>query len=523
MTRTNELRKGKHGFAAISPFHVLIHGVLAKYFSIATWIGCSLVLTPLLLKYLGTEAYGLYAALGSIGAYLYVLDLGTGLAIPKYVAEYRVQGNFLDLNKLASSFFYGFVGLGILLVAAAFAFLQYVPEIFKTSPSLVRVAQIVFVLTIANFLVLLPFGVLEGILYGFQKVHLNYWLDTLFYFCNLAAAYVAVKLGYGLVAVTAGTLVARLVVSLLLVRLAWSECPAVRLHIRDFEAGMLRKLAAPSFYYFVIQVATLLIFSADNVVISSFVGVAAVTAYSIAFKLCRLPLGLISSLANVLLPHISELDTENDFARLRKLHIQLSKYSVLISFVVFTCLAAFGRDFIYLWVGSENFVGMPVLLCFCLIWPFNTVVQSSSMVLMGTARHGKLAGALVVEGMLNVGLSILLLYYWGVLGVALGTLLAKLLVSFWFAPWYTCRVLKQNFWDYARGVWPAVFPLLPGIAVAMLTVELDVPPFLKMFGGSLTIALTFAGFFYWVSIGKEERAYLRKRVATLVPWHRVVA
>ena len=523
MTTTNEPRKDQHGSAAIYPFRVLIRGVLAKYVSIASWIGCSLVLTPLLLRYLGTEVYGLYAALGSIGAYLYVLDLGTGLAIPKYVAEYRVRGNFLDLNKLVSSFFYAFVGIGILLVVGAFAFIPYVPEIFKTSPSLVHVVQIVFVLTVANFLVLLPFGVLEGVLYGFQKVHINYWLDTLFYLCNLAAAYLAVKLGYGLVVVTAGTMVARLVVSLLLARLAWAECPSVRLHLRDVEAGILKKLAAPSFYYFVIQVATLLIFSSDNVVISSFLGVTAVTAYSVAFKLCRLPLGLISSLATVLLPHISELDTASDFSRLRKLHIQLSKYSVFISFVVFTCLAAFGRDFIDVWAGPKNFAGMPVLICFCLIWPFNTVVQSSSTILMGTARHVKLAVVLVAEGVLNVVLSILLLHYYGLLGVALGTLLAKLMVSSWFAPWYACRVLKQNFWDYARGVSPVLFPLLPGVAMAMLMARLDVPFVPKMLAGSLAITLTFIVFFYWVSIGEEERVYLRERVATLVHRHRAIA
>jgi O-antigen/teichoic acid export membrane protein len=521
--KTNPPKENQDGLATASQFQALAHGVLAKYCSIATWIAASLVLTPLLLRHLGSEAYGLYAAVGSIGAYLSVLDLGTGLAIPKYVAEYRAQGDLEKLRKLSSSFFFGFTGAGVALFVVAFAFVPFVPHIFKTSPSLDRVAQIVFLVTVANFLVLLPFGALEGVLYGFRKVHINYWLDTLFYIFNLTAACVAVNSGHGLVAVTVGTLAARILVSLVLARLTWTQCPTVRFGLGDFDWGILRELIGPSFYYFMIQIAALLIFSTDNVVISFFLGVSAVTSYSIAFRLCRLPVGLISCVAGILLPHISELDAVNDLGRLRRLHIQITKYSVLISLIVFTCLFAFGKDFIDFWVGPGNFAGMPVLICFCLVWSVNTVVQCSSMVLMGTAQHKTLAGVLVFEGFLNIVFSILFLHYFGVLGVALGTLLAKLAVSFWFAPWYACRLLKQNFWEYARGVSPALLPFLPAIALAVVGGEVQVPPVLKIVGGSLAIAFTFAVFFYRFSIQGEERAYLRKRVSTLVPWRSVTA
>jgi O-antigen/teichoic acid export membrane protein len=506
-----------------SQLRVLAQGVVAKYFSIATWIITGLVLTPLLLKYLGNEAYGLYATLGSIGAYLSVLDLGTGLAIPRYVAQYRIERDPELINKLSSTFFFGFIGVGLLLLIAAFAFLPYVPDVFKTSSSLTHVAQVVFVVTVGNFLVLLPFGVLEGVLYGFQKVHINYWLDSLFYILNLAAAYCVAKLGGGLVGITFGTVGARILVSILLTRITWTECPMVRLRPKDFDWVVLRRLIGPSFYYFVIQIATLMIFSTDNVVISSFLGVAAVTAYSIAFRLCRLPVGLISSFAGVLLPRISELDTKSDLTRLRVVHAQLTKYSLLVSLVVFSCLVAFGKELIDLWVGPGNFAGLPILICLCLVWPLHTVVQCSSTVLMGTAKHKSLAGALVVEGILNVLLSILLLHYIGVLGVALGTLLAKLSVSFWFAPWSACRVLKQSFWDYAKDVSPVFLSLLPAIPVSIFVAKLDVAPALKIVGGSLATTITFAISFYWLSINREERLVLRKRVATLVPWHRAVA
>jgi O-antigen/teichoic acid export membrane protein len=505
------------------PFAALVKGVLARYISVVVSVLCSVFLTPLLLIHLGSEVYGLYALLGTVMAYLFVLDLGTSNTVPKYVAEAWVQDDAEGLQRLVSSFFFAFLGMGCFLLLLAGVCMPYVQLVFKMSPTLVHTAAIVFFITVANFAVVLPFSALNGLLYGVQKVHLNYWLDTLLSVLNLLFVFIVLKLGYGLIAVAIASLGARFVVSLILIGVARRRCPKIKLRLASVDWKLLKQLASASFYYFLIAIAGLSIFNIDNLVIGAFLGISLVTAYSIASRLTRLPTGLIFSLATVLFPHISELDATRDLARLRTLHIQLTKYSLLMALGICLCLATFGEKVIDLWVGPQNFTGMGVLLSFCLLVPLNALIHCNVEILQGMARHKQFSFVYLIESLLNLALSIALLHYFGVLGVVLGTVVARASTSFWFAPWYTCRVLEQDFGRYIRGVIPVFLPLLPAGVVVLFFTRLPGPPIVPVLGGSLAICVTFLLFAYKLSLNRDEREFLRSRITSLVSRSSVAA
>jgi O-antigen/teichoic acid export membrane protein len=498
-----------------SRFENVVHGVLSRYVATAVGIVTSIILTPLLLSHLGKEVYGLYAALGSIMAYLFVLEFGTGSAVPKYVAELWAQKDAEGLSRLVSSFFFGFLAVCLLLIIGAVVSLPVVPHLFKTSPALVRTADVVFFITIANFSIILPFSTMGGLLYGIHRVYISYWLDAVFYVLNLLGAYVAVKLHYGLVGVALGTLGARIIIVTFLAWFARTRCPAVKFRLAYFDWSLVKRLSTPSFYYFVIDLSSLVILSTDQVIISSLIGVAAVTAYSIVFRLWRIPAGLITTLSQVLLPHISELGAGGNLPQLRTIYSQLTKYSLLFAMGAFACVAAFGEKLIGLWVGPENFVGTSVLLCFGLMFPIHTIVGTSAEVLIGMAQHKKLAWVLFAEGMLNVGLSILFLRRFGVLGVAMGTVIARLVTSFWFAPWYVCRLLHHDFREYLKNAGLVVVPFVPSFGFALIVRRWNTSPFLTVFGGSLAICAIYLAIFCRLSLNREERKNWWNRAAEL--------
>ena len=498
-----------------SRFEKIAHGVLSRYVTTAIGIVTSIILTPMLLFHLGREVYGLYAALGSIMAYLFVLEFGTGSAVPKYVAELWAKNDGEGLNRLVSSFFFAFLALSLSLILAALISLPLVPRVFHTSPRLTSTAEIVFFLTVVNFAVILPFSTMGGLLFGTHRIYVTYWLDGFFYVLNLASAYVALKLNYGLVGITFGTLGARILVILLLAWFAQTRCSTVSFKLSYFDWKVVKRFGTPSLYYFVIDLASLIILSTDQLIISSFIGVAAVTAYSIAFRLWRIPAGLITTLSNVLLPYISELDVYGNLPRLRDLYSKLTRYSLLLAMGMFACVAGFGEKLIGFWVGPQNFAGTAVLLCFGLMFPLHTIVGSSAQVLIGMAQHKKLAWVLFSEGILNVGLSILLLHRCGVLGVALGTVIARLVTSFWFAPWYACRILHQDFGEYVRDVGLTLIPFVPSFGFAVIVRQWSASPLLIIFGGSLATCATYLAIFYRLSLSRAERQGWWDRVTAL--------
>jgi len=182
---------------------------------------------------------------------------------------------------------------------------------------------------------------------------------------------------------------------------------------------------------------------------------------------------------------------------------------------IFACVAAFGEKLIGLWVGPENFAGTAVLLCFGLMFPLHTIVGSSAQVLIGMAQHKKLAWVLFSEGILNVGLSILLLHRFGVLGVALGTVIARAVTSLWFAPWYVCRILQQDFREYLKDVGLTFIPFVPSLGFALIVRQWSAAPPLLIFGGSLATCATYLAFFSRLSLSRAERRGWWDRVTAL--------
>jgi O-antigen/teichoic acid export membrane protein len=158
-----------------------------------------------------------------------------------------------------------------------------------------------------------------------------------------------------------------------------------------------------------------------------------------------------------------------------------------------------------------------------LLVPLNTLVHCNITILEGMARHKQFSYVYLVEGLLNLGLSIALLHYLGVLGVVLGTVLARMLTSFWFAPWYTCRVLEQDFAKYIRRVIPVFLPCLPAALLALVFARSPGLPILLVLGGSLAICLTLLVFFYKLSLNRDERDVLRSRITGFVTRNSLVA
>ncbi len=136
----------------------------------------------------------------------------------------------------------------------------------------------------------------------------------------------------------------------------------------------------------------------------------------------------------------------------------------------------FGPRIIRLWVGEENYVGDRVLYIFCAIMVTSLIVQVSATLLTGTGKHAPIAYLGLLEAALNLGLSIIFVRYWGVLGVAMGTILSGVPTNLWFSLWYACRVLEIKARHVvARCIAPAVLYGAAHTALYFLLVRLVFP------------------------------------------------
>ena len=89
--------------------------VSTRYLAIIAETVIGLVMLPFNLRHLGAADYGLWVLLGSITVHFSVLDLGYAGALVKFMAQYRAHRNAQALNEIASTLFFVFAGVGLVL------------------------------------------------------------------------------------------------------------------------------------------------------------------------------------------------------------------------------------------------------------------------------------------------------------------------------------------------------------------------------------------------------------------------
>src|SRR5688500_4055202 len=135
-------------------------GVYAVY---AAAMVSGLVVTPVVLDAMGTEAYGIWAVIGAITIYLSVLDLGVGPSIVRFAAEARGRGAPEDTNALASVglALYAVIGIATLPVGLGLAWVT--PALVETPDDLVWPARISAFLVVLSIAARFPLGLFNNL------------------------------------------------------------------------------------------------------------------------------------------------------------------------------------------------------------------------------------------------------------------------------------------------------------------------------------------------------------------------
>ena len=478
-------------------------GVWTSYLNLGVTWAIQLLMVPLLLAHLGAETYGLYAALTSVVGYFTLLTFGSSLTVPRFVADHAARGEHDALSRFVSTYFAVYLVVAVAGLVAGIAATPLVTRALIVPARLTLTVAPAWRLVVAGWAAGLGAGFLQALLTGLGEVHLSNLAASARTVLNLALAAAILWSGGRLDALLVGLLAAALLSGVALFVLVRVFHPAIRIMPSLAGWATLRRSGRPAAYYFLMQIAALVVMGTDNIVISVFLGVGKVAAYAVAFQLWALAIAALWSGVDVLLPFFARWAARDAAESLRLAYLRATKFAVAGTILAATLLAAYGERAIAWWVGPTLFVGNGVLWVFALMLLLATPIHTAALVLAGLGRHRAPALGGGAEALLNLALSILLVRRLGVLGVALGTLLAGLLTNGWIAPRAACRELGIGVRAYLAAVLAP--SLAPAAVVLPMTALLIGPTAASPLGTVLAVGLTaavYAGIF-WVS-GVEQ-------------------
>ena len=253
-----------------------------------------------------------------------------------------------------------------------------------------------------------------------------------------------------------------------------------------------------------------LILQTDNLVIASTIGPAIIPDYQAVAKIVTTFMSLSMMLVVTTSPFMSQAYAQNDMGLIRRLLQQNQRVSLSILIVLGSCLACFADRAIRLWLGAGHFVGFGVVWVLLAIMLLEAHHLAMAVATMATGRMAFVVPALSA-GVINIALSVILAKHLGVLGVALGTLLAQLVTNNWYVPFYVLRHLHIPWREHVTGVAAPVLLLLlitlcVGAATRVLTTSFsDID---ALAAGGLSICVSGSAIVYTVVLRPADRAFL---------------
>lgn len=485
----------------------IVRNSIANYGGNLAGLVVGFLLTPFLVHSLGDSQYGAWVLVGSLGSYFWLLDFGLGASVTSFVSRYRATGEQERLNSVVVSSIALLSVVGLLSLAGSVALALTVDLFFHLPPEVVPEVRAMIYVTGIALTISFPLGVFGGVLRGYQRYDLVNLVGATSTVANALLSVLVVKMGFGLVGLSAVGLLTNLMVGG--GRLALAMRLDRGLRVRPFLArpSTLREIAGFSVWVFVINVSVQVVYRTAPVIISAILSVAQVTPYAIANSLAQYLRRFVDPILAVLLPAYSELSAVQDSDRTRQLFFEASKAVGAVSMPMAMGLMLLGKPFIGLWMGPGYEWAGTLLYLFVPPIFLSFLVAAGDKLLWAKGKVRVNSYVALADTVLNLSLSIGLAHVLGLVGVAMAPLLSVMVTNgLWLLP-YICREAGVPVRVYLSSV---VRPLL--IAAAPSTAAVLALMSLVGTGGYLQIALLGASHVavYWtvffLAASKEERA-----------------
>lgn len=330
----------------------IIHNVASGFVRMVVTAPVPFLLTPFLLRHLGTQGFGAWAVLLSINSLTSLADIGIMGTLTKYVSEHYARQDYANICRIVNAGILIFLAFGLLAVVAANLGVSLVISAFfrNVPPSHFPLQHLIRLLTVSIGLNLLsyPFSSVISGLQRFDIVNTLWALNTII---TAAAAAVLVKLGLGIEGLVSAIVLTSVVLFTLSVGISFHLLPQLRVQPTSVRWSDIRELATFSTQIYVTQMATMVYIHTEKLLLAHFSGLTPAGWYDIANDLAMKIRNLPALLVTPLMPAASELDARQDHARSEQLYYRAHKYLAFVGVGIFMVVATMAYRFVELWLG----------------------------------------------------------------------------------------------------------------------------------------------------------------------------
>jgi len=425
-----------------------------------TTIICGFVLPRLILKSFGSEVNGLVNSITQFLQIIAFLDLGVGAVVKSSLYKPLADKDNITLSKITASAEKFFRRIAKILLIYIVILIFLYPLIVNQDFGFVYTATLILAISISLF-AQYYFGVVNQlILLADQRGYIQYNFQTITVILNTVACILLIKLG-------AGIQIVKLTTSLIFVSRPIYLFWYVNKHYNiDRKISYEGEPIKQKWNGLAQHIAAVVLDSTDTVVLSLFSSLSNVSIYSVYFLVIHGVKQLFTSMTNGIQSLIGELWAKQELDELNKTFEWTEWLIHTGATFVFGCTGMLIVPFIQVYtkgVTDINYI-VPLFAALltmahslhCLRFPYNIII-------LACGHYKETQENYIIAVILNIVLSVVTVRKWGLVGVALGTLVAMAYQTIWMAIYISKNLIKWPLMTFIKQLTVDIITVLIGV------------------------------------------------------------
>ena len=435
---------------------------LGSLLSILMIISTSLIqifYTPIYMRYLGVNDYGINMLAQSIVGYIAMLNLGLGNVILRYTIKYRVEGKIENEAKLNGTFFIILLLLTVIATLVSGYIYIKIPYFFKDKLSIEQLLKLkrVFILVSINLLVSFPLTIFNINISSREKFVFTRLVRLVISFLYPILAIFFMKKGYGLVEITFLSLAINMLGNIF--DIYYSIKLGLKVKFEKIENKVLKEIFIYSIFIFFNVIIDRIFWGTDGIIIGKYIGTSAVAVYSIGTTFNTIYMNFSMAISNVLSPKINRLVSEGKDDEVNNLFIRVGRVQYILLGLVSSGFLIFGKEFIYLWLGEgydkAYVVGNLIMIPMTILLIQNTAIS----IIQAKNKHRFRSVLYLILAIFNLGLSLILVRKYGILGCAIATSISLVLGQLVIMNFYYYKIIKLDIIKFWKNIFSLTGPI----------------------------------------------------------------
>lgn len=391
----------------------------------------SFLYTPMLLKYLGSEKYGLWVTVLSVINWINYFDVGIGNGLRNCLASEVGRGEYNEAKKSVSTAYTVITAITVVIyfsVIIVSSFLNF-NDLFNTSENIKKILLISFTLLCINFIISLQ----KTECFSIQKPEYVSFTELFTQILNLLGVTVLSVLAAGVDKLISMAFLfgfSNIFVNLLFTCIIWSKNAFLRPKIGLFDKTKLSVISNLGIKFFLIQMSMIILYTTDSLIIMNLYGSAAVTPYNTVYKLYGAANSIFAALLSPFWSRFTIANDSGDFKLIKKMLDSLIAIWGLISIAMIATIPLY-QKISDIWLNYklvyDRFLIMSMVIYFILM--MHSSILSSYLNGIGNINVQMYAN--ILAAVINIPLSYFLAVTCNLktAGVCLGTIGSLLIIN----------------------------------------------------------------------------------------------